>query len=70
MLEDVRCGRCGRKLAAVSGYRELQIKCPRCGVLNHLKAASLPPECPMSIDPDESKDATNHREPVRGHRGL
>ena len=25
-------------------YVELQIKCPRCGSLNHFKAQSLPPE--------------------------
>ncbi|HBO1668439.1 TPA: Com family DNA-binding transcriptional regulator [Pseudomonas aeruginosa] len=42
MLQEIRCGQCRRKLAAASGFTELQIKCPRCGTLNHLKATSLP----------------------------
>ncbi|MDV8137939.1 zinc finger domain-containing protein [Pseudomonas aeruginosa] len=41
MLQEIRCGQCRRKLAAASGFTELQIKCPRCGTLNHLKATSL-----------------------------
>ncbi|ACO74734.1 Com translational regulator [Laribacter hongkongensis HLHK9] len=36
-LTDIRCGQCGRKLAA-GRYIEISIKCPRCGALNHLKA--------------------------------
>lgn len=40
---DIRCGQCRRKLAT-GRYIELQIKCPRCGTLNHLKAESLSPE--------------------------
>lgn len=41
MLQDIRCGNCQRKLAAASFFSELQIKCPRCGTVNHLKAKSL-----------------------------
>ena len=40
---DIRCGQCCRKLAT-GRYIELQIKCPRCGTLNQLKAESLLPE--------------------------
>jgi len=40
-MKDVRCGKCSRKLA-MANFIELQIKCPRCGTLNHLKAESLP----------------------------
>lgn len=40
-MQDIRCGHCCRKLAAASGFQELQIKCPRCRTLNHLKAQSL-----------------------------
>jgi phage FluMu protein Com len=36
-MEIVRCGRCNRKLAEAV-YTKLSIKCPRCGVLNHLRA--------------------------------
>ncbi|RRV04432.1 Com family DNA-binding transcriptional regulator [Pseudomonas sp. v388] len=43
-MHEIRCGHCDRKLAAASGFTELQIKCPRCRTLNHLKAPSLPPE--------------------------
>ncbi|WP_242003045.1 Com family DNA-binding transcriptional regulator [Vulcaniibacterium tengchongense] len=42
VLLPVRCGECARLLAKAAQFAELQIKCPRCGTLNHLKAASLP----------------------------
>lgn len=41
--QDIRCGECNRKLGA-GQYIQLNIKCPRCGTMNHLKAASLPVE--------------------------
>ncbi|MBX8488041.1 Com family DNA-binding transcriptional regulator [Pseudomonas cichorii] len=41
MLKDCRCNKCKRLLARLGEYTELQIKCPRCGMLNHVKAASL-----------------------------
>ncbi|MHC8360361.1 Com family DNA-binding transcriptional regulator [Pseudomonas sp. LS2P72] len=41
MLKDCRCGYCKRLLARMGEYTELQIKCSRCGTLNHVKAASL-----------------------------
>ncbi|MHC8340706.1 Com family DNA-binding transcriptional regulator [Pseudomonas sp. HLT2-19-2] len=41
MLKDCRCGHCKRLLARVGEYSELQIKCSRCGTLNHVKAKSL-----------------------------
>ncbi|UCP13092.1 Com family DNA-binding transcriptional regulator [Pseudomonas sp. MM213] len=41
MLKDCRCGQCKRLLARVGEFTELQIKCSRCGTLNHVKAASL-----------------------------
>ncbi|WPN60436.1 Com family DNA-binding transcriptional regulator [Pseudomonas sp. P9_31] len=53
MMQEIRCGQCGRKLAAVRGFLELQIKCPRCRTLNHLKAES-PLTSPSS--------ATSHQE--------
>lgn len=48
MLKEVRCGKCERLLAKVGPLTELQIKCPRCGALNHLKAESLPERAPLS----------------------
>ncbi|MGE7993353.1 Com family DNA-binding transcriptional regulator [Pseudomonas sp. NPDC089554] len=41
MLEDIRCGNCKRLLARVGRGTQLQIKCSRCGVLNHVKIVSL-----------------------------
>ncbi|MFP3496186.1 Com family DNA-binding transcriptional regulator [Pseudomonas sp. SIMBA_059] len=41
MLKEFRCGHCKRLLARVGGVTELQIKCARCGTLNHVKATSL-----------------------------
>ncbi|TWD52530.1 LSD1 subclass zinc finger protein [Pseudomonas sp. SJZ131] len=40
MLKDCRCGKCNRLLARTGGFTELQIKCSRCGTLNHVKASS------------------------------
>ncbi|MCG6573848.1 Com family DNA-binding transcriptional regulator [Pseudomonas sp. AF32] len=41
MLKDFRCGQCKRLLARMGEHTELQIKCSRCGTLNHVKALSL-----------------------------
>ncbi|OOG88215.1 hypothetical protein B0E42_05825 [Pseudomonas sp. A25(2017)] len=38
MLKDFRCGHCKRLLARMGENTELQIKCSRCGTLNHVKA--------------------------------
>lgn len=50
MLDDIRCGRCKRLLARFAGKAELQIKCARCGAVNHVKAESLCPS-PTSDTP-------------------
>lgn len=44
-MEIVRCGQCQRKLAEAQ-YVRLEIKCPRCGTLNILRAVSPLPERP------------------------
>ncbi|MEE1950981.1 Com family DNA-binding transcriptional regulator [Pseudomonas alcaligenes] len=41
-LIEIRCGGCGRLLARAAGFTAIQIKCPRCRVLNHQTAASCP----------------------------
>ncbi len=43
--EEIRCGHCKRKLAEAV-FEQIAIKCPRCGTLNHLRAASPTPERP------------------------
>ncbi|WP_284427546.1 Com family DNA-binding transcriptional regulator [Acidovorax sp. SUPP1855] len=40
---EIRCGACRRKLGE-GEYTVLAIKCPRCGAMNHLRAASPPSE--------------------------
>ncbi|MBG8558642.1 Com family DNA-binding transcriptional regulator [Pseudomonas qingdaonensis] len=58
MLKDCRCGRCKRLLARIGKFTELQIKCSRCGTLNHMKATSLEPS-PVS-DMNAECSATQH----------
>ncbi|MHC8329393.1 Com family DNA-binding transcriptional regulator [Pseudomonas sp. LB1P83] len=41
MLKECRCGNCKRLLVRIGEFTELQIKCSRCGTLNHVKAQSL-----------------------------
>ncbi|WDH38224.1 Com family DNA-binding transcriptional regulator [Pseudomonas chlororaphis] len=47
MLRECRCGNCKRLLARIGEFTELQIKCSRCGTLNHVKAKS-PEQSPLS----------------------
>ncbi|WP_081500478.1 Com family DNA-binding transcriptional regulator [Pseudomonas sp. GM80] len=58
MLKECRCGKCNRLLARVGEFTELQIKCSRCGTLNHEKAMSLE-RSPLS-DMKAEHSATNH----------
>lgn len=46
-VEVIRCNFCNKKLAEAD-YRQLSIKCPRCGAINNLKAIE-PPECIKSM---------------------
>ncbi|WP_447588621.1 Com family DNA-binding transcriptional regulator [Aquipseudomonas campi] len=57
---DIRCGGCSRLLARVSGCYTLQIKCPRCRTLNHLKAESLLP-APSSASSHQEAPCTHNR---------
>ncbi|TBV12743.1 Com family DNA-binding transcriptional regulator [Stutzerimonas kirkiae] len=45
---DIRCGGCGRLLCRAAGSYSLQIKCPRCRTLNHLKAPEPPSRPPRA----------------------
>ncbi|WP_142850979.1 Com family DNA-binding transcriptional regulator [Telmatospirillum sp. J64-1] len=51
-MESIRCGSC-RKLLAKAVYRTIEIKCPRCGAINHLRAASPASERPRASHPME-----------------
>ncbi|WP_083300963.1 Com family DNA-binding transcriptional regulator [Jeongeupia sp. USM3] len=46
-MDEIRCGHC-RKLLARGHYLHLQIKCPRCGAINDLRAASPIARAPAS----------------------
>ncbi|WP_122282718.1 Com family DNA-binding transcriptional regulator [Pseudomonas syringae group genomosp. 3] len=58
MLKDFRCGQCKKLLARMGDHTELQIKCSRCGTLNHVKAASH--ELSPLSDMKAESSATNH----------
>ncbi|MBN2978892.1 hypothetical protein BFW88_05295 [Pseudomonas fluorescens] len=58
MLNEFRCGNCKRLLARTGGFTELQIKCSRCGTLNHVKATRLE-QSPLS-DMNAEFSAINH----------
>ncbi|PVZ53114.1 Com family DNA-binding transcriptional regulator [Pseudomonas sp. B1(2018)] len=59
MLRDCRCGHCQKLLARTGDYTELQIKCSRCGTLNHVKAQSLE-RSPVSDTEAVSTALINH----------
>ncbi|QSQ38943.1 Com family DNA-binding transcriptional regulator [Xanthomonas translucens] len=54
MLKNLRCGECARLLCKAGAFDQLQIKCPRCGTLNHLKAESLTSDRPERFDNEGS----------------
>ncbi|WP_089691794.1 Com family DNA-binding transcriptional regulator [Vreelandella titanicae] len=57
VLIEIRCTRCNRKLANVSDYQFIEIKCPRCRHLNQQRAASSKPVKEMSRGyPNHSMD--------------
>lgn len=42
-MQDIRCGKCGKKLAEAD-YNRLAIKCCRCKTVNHYGHEPLNPE--------------------------
>lgn len=56
-MEVIRCSGCNKKLAEAD-YRHLSIKCPRCGMLNTLKAIE-----PRDSAPDAQKARPDGRVP-------
>jgi phage FluMu protein Com len=53
-MEEIRCSNCNKKLAEAD-YRQLVIKCPRCGAMNTLKATEPPVSAPgaRKVRPDD-----------------
>lgn len=60
-MQDIRCGSCSRKLG-VGEFTVLEIKCPRCKTLNHVRAASPSPERPGA----SKKEPTHHEGNKKG----
>lgn len=54
-MNEIRCGECRRKLGE-GEYTRLTIKCPRCGVMNQLSAASATPARRLSVIPKGKDD--------------
>ncbi|WP_454908372.1 Com family DNA-binding transcriptional regulator [Variovorax gossypii] len=63
-MYEVRCGQCGKKLAMADAGK-IEIKCPRCGTMNHWRASSADRSDPSpkparqrASQPEERDDAT------------
>ncbi|MBI3714214.1 MAG: Com family DNA-binding transcriptional regulator [Burkholderiales bacterium] len=46
-MQEIRCGNCRKKLAE-GIFTRLNMKCPRCRVMNQLSAESAPSERPSA----------------------
>ncbi|MGE4195155.1 MAG: Com family DNA-binding transcriptional regulator [Pseudodesulfovibrio sp.] len=68
MRNEIRCGNCNRLLGKGQAY-EIQIKCPRCGTMNHLIATSADPESPRASTEDSYEDTDRQCDDVQ-RRGL
>ncbi|QNK71458.1 Com family DNA-binding transcriptional regulator [Variovorax sp. PAMC26660] len=66
-MEEIRCGACRRKLG-MGQFTCLLIKCPRCGAMNTLRAASPTPERQERLSTERVPHAivTNH--PLAGRQ--
>lgn len=56
-MKEIRCSNCNKKLAEAE-YRRLTIKCPRCGVMNTLKATE-----PLDRATSAQKEITGDNDP-------
>lgn len=59
MLQDIRCGKCSKLLGRIGFFSEIQIKCARCGTLNHMKAESLHASPVSDIESTKNFNAGN-----------
>lgn len=66
-VEEVRCGKCHRLLAKAS-YSRLQIKCPRCGAINDLRAVEPPTRAPLSAGAKEASNGAKTSKGIREER--
>lgn len=72
-MESIRCGQCSALLfrAAPEALRgPLEIKCRRCGTINHLRAASSPPERHQTPEQQEVPHGEDTRPPPSRTAGV
>ncbi|WP_076591966.1 Com family DNA-binding transcriptional regulator [Herminiimonas arsenitoxidans] len=55
-MQEIRCGSCNKKLG-VGIFTRLIIKCPRCAVINQLRAMSPAPERHRAPAPGVTHDS-------------
>ena len=55
-MQSIRCGQCGALLAKIEDDARVgvQIKCRRCGTLNHYRTQSPEPERPGASPPGDA----------------
>ncbi|GAB6127293.1 Com family DNA-binding transcriptional regulator [Humidesulfovibrio idahonensis] len=58
-MREIRCGQCNRLLAKGEAL-DLAIKCPRCGAINHVRAASPNSEGSQALGKGLSHDHNDH----------
>ena len=58
IVKETRCCKCNKKLADAD-YLHLVIKCPRCGVMNHLKATEPPTRVQKAPSQEELHNGRN-----------
>jgi len=63
-IEEVRCGSC-RKLLAKASCKRIQIKCPRCGTLNDMRAVEPLTRTPSSDSEEVVTHGKNQAENTR-----
>ncbi|NYZ17057.1 Com family DNA-binding transcriptional regulator [Azospirillum sp. RWY-5-1] len=65
-MEEIRCGSC-RRLLARGTANCLEIKCPRCGTINHVRATSSPSERPRASDSESALGTAQDHRAARLH---
>ncbi|WP_306553383.1 Com family DNA-binding transcriptional regulator [Acidovorax sp.] len=59
-MMEVRCGRCQKLLARADGF--VEIKCPRCGCLNHWRAGAADPSGESPQMPERQRASSTKKD--------
>ncbi|RJF84866.1 Com family DNA-binding transcriptional regulator [Azospirillum cavernae] len=59
-MEEIRCGSCA-KLLARGTAEMLEIKCSRCGTINHVRVKNPPSERPRASDSAQDTHGQDRR---------